>query len=108
MSVARWAAVAVTGLMGLANLGLVTQDNVGLKILGPVLGLAAVVAITGFVRTRAWGVTAMAGVGIVNLIAALIGAFAGTDGWPIGLVLSGLAVILVSVSRPSAVGSVQA
>jgi hypothetical protein len=108
MALARWAAVAVTGLMGLANLGLVTQDNVGLKIVGPVLALAAVIAIIEFARTKTWGFTAIVGVGAVNLVAAIIGAFAGMDGWPIGLVLSALALVLASVSRPSTARSVPA
>ena len=41
MRIAKWAAIAVTVLMGLANIGLIAQSNLALKILGAVLAAAA-------------------------------------------------------------------
>lgn len=101
MGIAKWAAIAVTALMGLANLGLVTQHQLALKILGPALAAAAVGALMGMATDRPWGVRAVIAVGAVNLAGAVLAGVAGVDGWPIGLVLSGLAVTLAAVSAPS-------
>lgn len=100
MRIAKWAAIAVTLLMGLANLGLIAQSNLGLKILGPVLALAALGAVVGFATQKPWGARAVIAVGTVNLVAAIVGAVVGLDGWAVGLVLSGLAIVLVAVSNP--------
>jgi hypothetical protein len=100
MRTAQWAAIAVSGLMGLANLGLITQSNVGLKIIGPVLAAAAMAAIIGFATRRPWGAHAVIAVGAVNLLTSVAGAVVGLDGWPVGLVLSGLAIVLTAVSNP--------
>lgn len=102
MGILKWAAVAVTLLMGLANLGQIGATNVGLKIVGPILFIAAVVAAVGLVTRKSWGTRAVIAVGVVNLVAAVIGAIAGVEGWPIGLVLSGLAVVLAAVAAPGA------
>ena len=100
MGIAKWAAVAVTVLMGLANLGLVGQSHLGLQILGPILAVAALVAVVGLATHRSWGVRAVIAVGVVNLVGAIVGAIAGLDGWPVGVVLSGLAIVLTAVSNP--------
>ena len=75
MGIAKWAAVAVTILMGLANLGQVAQGNLGLRVLGPVLAVAALVAVFGVARRRSWGTRSVIVVGAVNVVAALVGAF---------------------------------
>jgi hypothetical protein len=100
MGIAKWAAIAVTVLMGLANLGLVTQDTIGLKILGPVMAMAAMVAVVGFATPSSWGASAVIAVGSVNLVGSIVGAIAGFDGWPVSLVLSVLAIVLVTVAQP--------
>jgi hypothetical protein len=100
MGIAKWAAIAVTVLLGLANLGLIAQTNLGLKILGPILAVAALGAVVGFATHRSWAARAVIAVGAVNLIAAVVGAVVGMDGWPVGLVLSGLAIVLAAVSNP--------
>jgi hypothetical protein len=104
MGIVKWAAVAVTLLMGLANLGQIAQQesNLGLKIYGSILFVAAVVAVVGLVTRRSWGTRAVLAVGVVNLAGAVVGAIAGLEGWPIGLVLSGLAIVLAAVSAPGA------
>ncbi len=101
MAVAKWAAVAVTLLMGLANAGLVLQENAGLRVLGPALAVAAVVSVFGFVSGKPWGAGAVVAVGAANLVCAVVGAFAGLEGWPLGLVLSALGIVLGAVARPS-------
>jgi hypothetical protein len=100
MAIAKLAAVAVTVLMGLANLGLVAQSNLGLKILGPMLAAAALGAAAGLATHKDWGTRAVIAVGAANLVATIVGAIVGLDGWPVGLVLSGLAIVLVAVSNP--------
>jgi hypothetical protein len=100
MGIAKWAAIAVTALLGLANLGLVAQSNLGLKILGPIFAVAAVAAVLGFATHRWWGARAVIAVGEVNLITAVVGAVVGMSGWPVGVVLSGLAITLAAVSNP--------
>lgn len=100
MGIAKWAAIAVTVLMGLANVGLLTQDNLGLNVLGPILGLMAVVAVVGSATQRSWGTAAIIATGAVNLVGSIVGAIAGFDGWPLGLVLSVLAIVLATLAQP--------
>ncbi|MGA9102547.1 hypothetical protein [Aeromicrobium sp.] len=100
MTIVKWAAIGVTLLMGLANFGLIAQDlNIGGKILGVVLALAALVAIVGVIARKGWGVPAVIAVGAFNLVGAIIAAVAGMDGWPIGAVLSALGIIFGVVYR---------
>jgi hypothetical protein len=101
MRIARWAAIAVTLLMGLANLGVITEGKIGLTILGLVLASAAAIAVYGITAQRSWGVAAVIAVGVVNLAAAIVTAIAGLDGWPVGVVLSGLAIVLTTVTKPT-------
>ena len=100
MGIAKWAAIALTILMGLANLGQLAQNSLGLKLLGVVLAAAAFGAAAGLATQRRWGARAVITVGAVNVAVAVIGAMVGADGWPVGLVLSGLAIVLVAVSGP--------
>ncbi len=103
MAIVKWAAVAVTLLMGLGNFGQIDQDTTtGWKIFGLVLAAAALVAVVGFIARKSWAATAVIAIGAVNLLAAIIGAVAGLDGWPIGIVLSALGIVLGAVYRPTA------
>ncbi len=101
VGITKWAAVAVTSLLGLANIGLVASSHLSLKILGPVLAVAAVIAVVGLLTARSWGTQSVIAVGAGNLVAAFAGALAGVSGWPVGMVLSGLAIVLAAVSRPA-------
>jgi hypothetical protein len=100
VGITKWAAIAVTSLMGLANIGLIASSHLSLKILGPVLAVAAVISVIGLLTKRPWGTRAVISVGVANLIAAIAGALAGVSGWPVGMVLSGLAIVLAAVSSP--------
>ncbi len=98
MPIIKWSTVGVTLLMGLANAGQVGQEvDVAWKVLGVVLGLAALGAIFGVLARASWGATALVAVAAVNVLGAVIGAVAGQEGWPIGLVLSVLGVVLGGV-----------
>jgi hypothetical protein len=98
MPIIKWSAVGVTLLMGLANAGLVGQQvDVAWKVLGVVLGLAALGAILGVLTRASWGATALVAVAAVNVVGAVLGAVADQEGWPIGLVLSVLGVVLGAV-----------
>jgi hypothetical protein len=109
MSIVKWAAIAVTLLMGLANLGQIAQDaNVGWKILGLVLAAAALVAVVGVVARRSWGAPAVIAIGAVNLVGAIIAAVSGVEGWQIGVVLSALGIIFGAVYTPASHSAVAA
>ncbi len=109
MAIVKWAAIGVTLLMGLANFAQIAQDlNAGWKILGLVLAFAALVAVVGFVARKSWGIPAVIAIGAVNLVAAIIGAVAGVDGWPVGLVLAALGILLGAVYAPTARSAVAA
>lgn len=108
MVIVKWAAIGITVLMGLANLGQIAQEtSVGWKVLGLVLAFAALVAVAGFAARKPWGATAVIAVAAVNLVGAVIGAITGQDGWPVGLVLSVLGIVLGAVylqaARPAVV-----
>ena len=95
MALVKWAAVAVTLLMGLANLGQVLQTSGDVvKAVALVLSAGAVVAVVGIVVNASWGAVAIVAVGAVNLGAAVLAGAAGVDGWPIGLVLSAVGIVL--------------
>lgn len=95
MPIIKWATVALTLLMGLANLGQVAQDStVGWKVLGLTLAAAALIAVVAFIVGTNWGVAAVITVGAVNLAAAIAAAITGLDGWPVAVVLSALATVL--------------
>jgi hypothetical protein len=100
MGIAKWAAIALTVLMGLANLGQIAQNNLGLKLLGAVLAAAALGAAAGLATQRRWGARTVIAVGAVNVAVTVVGAIVGADGWPVGLVLSGLAIVLATVASP--------
>ncbi len=109
MPIVKWAAIGVTLLMGLANLGQISQDlNVGWKVVGLVLALAAVVAVAGFVVRASWGTAAIIAIGAANLVAAIVAAVAGVDGWPLGLVLAALGIVFGAVYAPAARSAVAA
>jgi hypothetical protein len=100
VGITKWAAIAVTSLMGLANIGLIASSHLSLRILGPVLAVAAVISVIGLLTKRPWGTRSVIAVGVANLIAAIADALAGVSGWPVGMVLSGLAIVLAAVSSP--------
>jgi hypothetical protein len=106
MSFIKWAAVLVTALMGLMNAGLAFDSSHGidLRLAGATLAALAVAAIVGLVAQRSWGTPAAIAVGLLNALIAVVGAFAGVQGWPIGLIVGGLGALLATVTKAHARG----
>ena len=105
MQILKWAAVAVTALFALMNLGAVLEPDVGtgFRIAAAALGLAGVVATVGLGASRAWGRSAVIAVGALNVAAAVVGLVADEPGAVIGIVVGGLAVVLGALA-PTASG----
>lgn len=109
MKIIRWAAVAALTLISLMNVGTVTGGNglpVAVIVLAVVLGLLGIAAAVGLVRNTVWGRPAALAVAAVNVVSAIIGLAAGSDGAVIGLVVSAVALALsfftasAALSRP--------
>jgi hypothetical protein len=96
MKVLTWAAVAVTTLFALMNLGAAIDGEIdtGYRIAGAVLGVIGIVAAIGLGAGRAWGRAAVIGIGGLNVATAVTGLFTDQDGSVIGLVVGGLGVVL--------------
>lgn len=96
MKLIRWAAVAVTVLFTLMNLGAAvdpTQQS-GVRVVGAVLFVAGAAAATGLALNRVWGRSAVIAVGGLNVAASLVAMATGQEGSVIGLVVGGLGVLL--------------
>ena len=109
MRIIRWAAVAITVLMSLMNLGaaLGSGDD---KLSVPVVVAIAVLTVAGFAAAiglamhTTWGRPAVLAVGALNLLAAIIALFNGGEGAVIGLVVSALILLLGGLSTDSGLG----
>jgi hypothetical protein len=104
MKIIRWAAVAVTVLFVLFNIGAALDADQAdwVQIVGGVLAVAGVPAAVGLALGRAWGRTAVIGVGVLNVAAAVAALVDDQSGAAVGLVLGGLAVVLGVVGAPGA------
>ena len=96
MKVIKWAAVAVTTLFVLMNLGAVFQPEVDTpyRIVAAVLALVGAAAAIGLGANQSWGPTAIIVVGGLNVVTAITGLFADQEGAVIGVVVGGLGVVL--------------
>lgn len=96
MKIVKWAAIAVTLLFMLMNLGATFQSSIDTpyRILGGVLALAGIVAAFGLATGRPWGRVAIIVVGGLNLLTAATGLFTDQEGAVIGIVVGGLGVVL--------------
>ena len=96
MKIVKWAAVLVTALFALMNLGAVPQSSLDtwLRVVGAVMALAGAAAAIGLAASLAWGKSAVIGVGAVNVAIAVISLITGAEGAAIGLVVGGLGVAL--------------
>jgi hypothetical protein len=99
VKVLRWTAAAVTLLMSLMNLPFAFDD--GGANLAPalawavsLLGVVGIVAAIGLLRRARWALLAVLVVGVVNLVGAVIALAVAMEGAVIGLVVSGLIVVL--------------
>ena len=103
MKLIRWAAVAVTALFVLMNIGVVVDPDMDtwIRIVGAGLALVGIPAVIGLAMDLPWGRPAVIGVGALNVAGAVAGIIADLDGGAIGLVVGGLGVVLGAFSAPS-------
>ncbi|GAB3197810.1 hypothetical protein GCM10027062_10420 [Nocardioides hungaricus] len=96
MKILTWAAVAVTALFTLMNLGAVFEPDAAIpyRVVAAVLGLAGAAAAVGLATTQTWGKPAVVAVGVLNVVAAIIMVFTGQQGAAIGIVVGGLGAAL--------------
>jgi hypothetical protein len=111
MKVVHWVAIVALALLTLMNLGSVTSGwAAGAIVLGVALGVAGLVALYGMIRRTSWSPVVALIVGAANVVGAVIGMIAGWDGWPVGLTVSVITLILIAISESGALrrGSVVA
>ena len=99
MKIVKWAAVLVTALMALMNLGVLlvaqsTDTGTAAIIFGVVLGVAGIAAVIGLTVNTSWGRMAVVGVGAVNAAAAIIFLTQNVEGASIGLAIAALGTVL--------------
>lgn len=96
MKTIRWAAVAVTTLFVLMNLGAAadTAQPGWVRAGGAVLVLLGAAAAVGLARALPWGRPAVIGVGVLNAAGAIAVLVADEDGFVPGIIVAGLAVVL--------------
>jgi hypothetical protein len=100
MQIVKWAAVAVTALFALMNLGTVPDGDIDTtwRVVGAVMAVAGLVAAIALATNQAWGRAAIIVVGGINVIAAVVGLFTDEPGAVIGIVVGGLGVVLGALS----------
>ncbi len=111
MRIIRYAAAIATIIMSLLNLPAgFGNDGTGVPAavawLFSVLGVVGIVAAIGLFRSAGWSGPTVLGVGVVNLVGAVVGLAKGWEGSAIGLVLSLLGAGLAAaylVMRPAKV-----
>lgn len=96
MKVIRWAAVAVTALFVLMNLGAAIdpEQTNSVQVAGGVLAVLGIVAVLGLALHQSWGRLAVIGVGALNVVAGVAAIVADEEGGAIGIVAGGLGALL--------------
>jgi len=109
VKIVKWAAVTLTALFALLNLGVAPDASqaAGLRILGAVLGVAGVAAAVGLATSRSWGRTAVITVGALNLVASIVSLFVDVKGLDTGTSITGMVlgvvcVVLGALAQPTA------
>ena len=104
MNIIRWAAVVVTGLFALMNLGAVGDSDaeIWIRAVGGVLALLGIAAAVGLALQRSWGRPAIIAVGALNVAAAIAALVTDEPGGGVGIVVGGLAVVLGALSAQPA------
>ena len=107
MKIIRWAAVAVTALFVLMNAGAVLDpvQPAWVTVAAAVLAVAGLLAGLGLALNKRWGWAAVVAVGALNCLGAVSTLLFGGEGFAIGLMVGGLAVLLGILARPSTVES---
>lgn len=103
MKILTWAAVAVTALFALMNLGASVVSHTGVdtwqRIVAGLLCAAGVAAAIGLATTRSWGRVAVIAVGAVNVLVSLIALVTDQEGAVVGIVVGGLGVLFGALVR---------
>jgi hypothetical protein len=101
MKVVRWIAAAALTLISLMDIGTALPGGsapVAVRVLAPLLGVLGLVAVYGLLRRRHWGTPAALAASAVNVVSALIGLAASSDGASIGLTVSTAALLLTAAA----------
>ena len=103
MQIIKWAAVAVTALFALMNVGAVAESELdaSLRAGAAVLAVIGAVAAFGLATDRSWGRVAVVAAGALNVAAAALAMVADEPGAVIGIVVGGVGVVLGALA-PSA------
>jgi hypothetical protein len=106
MKLARILAIVPLALVSLFNVGYPfgtdPKPDLALAVAVAALGLAGFVAAFGLARTTTWGIPAALAVAGVNVVAAIVGLLADSEGAIVGLVISAVALALVFVAGSGA------
>jgi hypothetical protein len=102
MKTVRILAIIPLALMSLMNIGYPfgsdpkpdPKPDVALAIVVAALGVAGLVAVYGLARNTSWGIQAALTVAGLNVVGAVIALVNDTEGAVVGLVVSGLALLL--------------
>ncbi|WP_182377028.1 hypothetical protein [Nocardioides sp. WS12] len=96
MKIIRWAAIAVTALFVLMNLGAAIDPEQAdsVQAAGGVLAVLGIAAVLGLVFRQSWGRLAVIGVGALNVVAGVAAIVADEEGGAIGIVVGGLGAVL--------------
>ncbi len=96
MKIIRWAAILVTGLFALMNIGVAadTDTETWIKVACALLAVGGLVAAVGLALNAAWGRIAVIAVGALNVAGAVGALISEEDGAAVGIVVGGLAVAL--------------
>lgn len=100
MKIIRWAAILVTGLFALMNIGVVADSDTEtwVRIGCALLAAAGLVAAAGLALNATWGRIAVMAVGALNVAGAIAALINEEDGAAVGIVVGGLAVALGALS----------
>ena len=100
MKIIRWAAVAVTALFVVMNLGAAfdPEQSDAVRIGGAVLAAVGIPAVVGLALRQSWGRVAVIGVGVLNVVAGIVAIAGNEDGGAIGIVVGGLGTLLGALS----------
>ena len=100
MKMIRWAAIAVTTLFVVMNVGAAfdAEQSDAVRIGGGILAVVGIPAVLGLALRQSWGRSAVIGVGVLNVAAGVAAIVGNEDGGAIGIVVGGLGALLGALS----------
>ncbi|HYG94530.1 MAG TPA: hypothetical protein VD859_13190 [Nocardioides sp.] len=96
MKIIRWAAILVTALFALMNLGAVgdADAETWVRAVGVVLAVLGLGAAAGLALNQSWGGAAVVAVGLLNIVAAVVALGTSEAGGGVGIAVGALGAIL--------------